>query len=133
MLLVQLTQNMMSERLQYLSDLECTVLEVKMVDGIGTTIDVVLSNGYLHVNDTIVVCGLSGPIVTSIRALLTPHPLTELRVKGDYQRLKTVKAAAGIKIAAPGLDDAVAGSQLLVMKKGIAISTPILIAIITTV
>lgn len=79
-------------------------MQVKVVDGIGTTIDVILSNGYLHVNDTIVVCGLSGPIVTTIRALLTPFPMTELRVKGEYQRLKSVKAAAGIKVGVP-LDD----------------------------
>jgi translation initiation factor 5B len=114
MLLTQLTQNMMSERLQYITELECTVLEVKVVDGIGTTIDVILSNGVLHRNDTIVVCGLNGPIVTSIRALLTPHPLSELRVKGEYKRVDEVKAAAGIKIAASNLEDAVAGSQLLV-------------------
>ncbi|KAJ1937392.1 eukaryotic translation initiation factor 5B, partial [Linderina pennispora] len=53
-LLVGLTQTHMSDKLMYLSELECTVLEVKVVEGLGTTIDVVLSNGVLHEGDRIV-------------------------------------------------------------------------------
>ena len=37
---------------------QCTVLEVKVIEGLGTTIDVVLVNGVLHEGDQIVVCGL---------------------------------------------------------------------------
>ncbi|KAJ7727887.1 hypothetical protein B0H16DRAFT_1677210 [Mycena metata] len=114
MLLVNLTQQRMSDRLMYLSELECTVLEVKVIEGLGTTIDVVLSNGILREGDKIVVCGLNGPIVTQIRALLTPQPLRELRVKSNYVHHKEVKAALGIKITAPDLEKAIAGSRLLV-------------------
>ena len=81
MLLVNLTQQRMRDRLMYLSELECTVLEVKGLEGLGTTIDVILSNGILREGDKIVVCGLNGPIVTQIRACLTPQPLRELRIK----------------------------------------------------
>ena len=81
MLLVNLTQQRMSDRLMYLSELECTVLEVKVIEGLGTTIDVILSNGILSEGDRIVICGLNGPIVTQIRAVLTPQPLRELRIK----------------------------------------------------
>lgn len=81
MLLIKLTQERMSERLMYLSTLECTVLEVKVVEGLGTTIDVVLSNGILREGDKIVVCGLNGAIVTQVRALLTPQLMKELRIK----------------------------------------------------
>lgn len=81
MLLVNLTQQRMSDRLMYLSELECTVLEVKVIEGLGTTIDVVLSNGILREGDKFVVCGLNGVIVSQVRALLTPQPLRELRIK----------------------------------------------------
>lgn len=113
-LLVNLTQERMSERLMYLSELECTVLEVKVIEGLGTTIDVVLSNGTMKEGDKIVVCGLNGPIVTQVRALLTPQPMKEMRIKGAYVHHKEVKAALGVKIAAPDLEKAIAGSRLLV-------------------
>lgn len=115
MLLVQLTQRMMSESLMYLSTLQCTVLEVKVAEGLGTTIDVILSNGVLREGDRIAVCGLNGPIVTNVRALLTPQPLRELRIKSQYVHHRQVKAALGVKICAPGLDQAVAGSPLFVI------------------
>jgi hypothetical protein len=81
MLLIQLTQQMMVKKLMLSTIVECTVLEVKAIEGLGTTIDVVLVNGSLNRGDTIVVCGVNGPIVTQVRALLTPQPLRELRVK----------------------------------------------------
>jgi len=114
MLLVQLTQNLMSQRLLSLDRLQCTVLEVKMVEGLGYTIDVILVNGVLHEGDQIVVCGFDGAIVTNIRALLTPDAMKEIRVKGHYVHHKSIKASQGVKISAPGLEQAVAGSTMLV-------------------
>jgi len=114
-LLVELTQQRMAGKLMYLSSLECTVLEVKVVEGLGTTIDVILSNGVLHEGDRIVVCGLNGAISTNIRALLTPQPMKEMRVKSQYVHHKEIKAAMGVKIAANDLEGAIAGSRLLVV------------------
>ncbi|KAJ8617830.1 hypothetical protein MRB53_014016 [Persea americana] len=71
----------MEKKLMVVSEVQCTVLEVKVIEGLGTTIDVVLVNGVLHEGDQVVFCGMQGPIVTTIRALLTPHPMKELRVK----------------------------------------------------
>lgn len=113
-LLVKMTQSLMVERLMFVPDLQCTILEVKQIEGLGTTIDVVLINGEIREGDMIVVCGLNGPIVTPIRALLTPQPLREIRVKGQYVHHKKLRAATGIKIAANNLDSAVAGTQLLI-------------------
>ncbi|XP_077243402.1 uncharacterized protein LOC143883952 [Tasmannia lanceolata] len=115
LLLVQWTQKTMEEKLMFVSEVQCTVLEVKVIEGLGTTIDVVLVNGMLHEGDQIVVCGMQGPIVTTIRALLTPHPMKELRVKGSYLHHKELKAAQGIKITAQGLEHAIAGTALYVV------------------
>lgn len=113
-LLTQLTQERMTNKLMYLSEVECTVLEVKVIEGLGTTIDVVLSNGILREGDRIILCGVNGPIATNIRALLTPAPLKELRLKSQYVHNKEVKASLGVKIAANDLEHAIAGSRLLV-------------------
>ena len=114
-LLVTLTQERMTNKLMYLSEVECTVLEVKVIEGLGTTIDVILSNGILREGDRVVLCGLNGAISTNIRALLTPAPLKELRVKSQYVHNQEVKASLGVKIAANDLDNAIAGSRLLVV------------------
>eukprot|EP01012_Entosiphon_sulcatum_P064644 TRINITY_DN93475_c0_g1_i1.p1 TRINITY_DN93475_c0_g1~~TRINITY_DN93475_c0_g1_i1.p1 ORF type:complete len:778 (+),score=230.29 TRINITY_DN93475_c0_g1_i1:43-2334(+) len=119
LLMTQLTQNFLKERITRSDKLQCTVLEVKMIEGLGYTIDVILVNGELHEGDVIVVGGMQGPIVTTIRALLTPQPLKEMRVKGEYIHQKTVHAAMGVKICAQDLEHAVAGSQLLVAHDGI--------------
>lgn len=114
-LLLELTQKRMSKQLMYLSKVAATILEVKVVEGFGYTIDVVLSNGILKEGDRVVLCGLNGPIATNIRALLTPPPSRELRIKSEYIHHKEVKAALGVKIAANDLEKAVAGSRLLVV------------------
>ncbi|KRY78693.1 Eukaryotic translation initiation factor 5B, partial [Trichinella pseudospiralis] len=110
-------QAKLMDRLLFQPTLQCTVLEVKVIAGLGTTIDVILVNGYLRVGNTIVVAGSEGPIVTQIRELLMPHPLRELRVKNNYLHNKVVKAAQGVKIVAKDLEKALAGLPLLLAKK----------------
>jgi translation initiation factor 5B len=97
-------------------EFKCTVLEVKVIEGLGTTIDVILVNGVISVGDTIVIAGFNGPIVTTIRALLTPQPLKEMRVKNEYQHHNKIKGAMGIKISAPGLELALAGCELILAR-----------------
>mmetsp|Transcript_62284 Transcript_62284/g.157395 ORF Transcript_62284/g.157395 Transcript_62284/m.157395 type:complete len:1365 (+) Transcript_62284:122-4216(+) len=93
----------------------CTVIEVKNIEGLGTTIDVILVNGTLRKGDQIVIAGINGPIVTTIRALLTPQPMKEMRVKSEYVHHEKISTSMGIKICAPGLEDAIAGNELLVV------------------
>lgn len=87
-------------------------MEVKMIEGHGTTIDCILIDGMLKRGDHIMILGFNGPIKTKIRAVLTPHPMKEMRVKGEYINHEQIYAAMGVKIAAPGLEESVAGSAL---------------------
>lgn len=91
-----------------------TVLEVKEETGLGTTLDVILYDGELNVGDTIVVGSRNAPISTKIRALLKPRPLSEMRSEEKFKQVRKVVAASGIKIAAPSLEGALAGSQVRV-------------------
>ncbi len=87
-----------------------TVLEVKEDKGLGKTIDVIIYDGTLKVNDTIVIGGVEKPIVTKIKALFEPAPLSEMREKRTrYESVKDVVAATGVKISAKDLDNVVAG------------------------
>lgn len=90
-----------------------TVLEVKEDKGLGKTADVILYDGSLKVNDTIVIGDTNEPIVAKIRALLLPTPNTEMRdKKNKFRGVKEVKAATGVKISAPGIDDVKSGMPL---------------------
>jgi len=93
-----------------------TVLEVKEERGFGTTIDVVLYDGTVRADDRIVVGGMDEPIVTNVRALLQPRPLAEIRTERRFEQVDEVTAAAGIKIAAPDLDQAMAGAPVRVIR-----------------
>lgn len=76
-----LAQTMLRPRISYSDELQATVMEVKVISGLGTTVDVILVNGEMHEKDTLVMAGFDGPIVTQVRSLLMPQPLRELRVK----------------------------------------------------
>ena len=93
-----------------------TVLEVKDEKGFGATIDVVLYDGTVEEGDRIVVGGVEGPIVTEARALLRPRALSEIRTEQEFERLESVQAASGVKLAAPDLDDAMAGAPVRVVR-----------------
>ncbi|XP_060530390.1 eukaryotic translation initiation factor 5B isoform X2 [Cylas formicarius] len=116
-LIVDYCQTKLPRRLMYSDELQATVLEVKAIPGLGTTIDVILVNGRLREGETMLVAGTDGPIVTQIRSLLMPQPLRELRVKNAYMEYKEVRAAQGVKIAAKELDKAIAGLNLYVAHK----------------
>lgn len=117
-LLVHYSQHMLQKRLLFeLEKLEATVLEVKAIPGLGTTIDVVLVNGFLKEGDRIVLAGHDGPLDTHIRSLLVPQPLKELRIKTPYKELKVAYGSIGVKVTGQELDKAVAGLELFVARK----------------
>jgi len=115
--LVGLTQQYLRARLKTTKGpAKGTVLEVKEEPGLGTTINAIIYDGTLQKGDMIVVGGKEQPIRTNVRAVLLPKPLDEIRDPRDkFSSVDAVSAAAGIKIAAPNLDDVLAGAPLYVV------------------
>jgi translation initiation factor 5B len=93
-----------------------TVLEVTEERGFGTTLDAVVYDGTIAEGDQIVVGGVTEPIVTEVRALLKPRPMAEIRTEKQFEKVESVAAADGVKIAAPDLDDAMAGAPIRVVR-----------------
>jgi translation initiation factor 5B len=113
---LSLTQQRLAAKLMFGYNLQCTVLEVKVVEGLGATLDVILVNGCLHAGDTMVLCTQDGPIVTTARALLTPPPSRETRVKSELIKHESLEGAIGLKITGdPELTKVVPGTGILVM------------------
>ncbi|KAJ8607995.1 hypothetical protein CTAYLR_008239 [Chrysophaeum taylorii] len=112
--ILSLTQQRLTKALMLSSTLQCTVLEVKVVEGLGATLDVILVNGTLREGDTLVLCAQDGALVTQARALLTPPPSRETRVKSELIKHDVVQAAIGLKITGQGLEKVVPGTSLLV-------------------
>ncbi len=117
LVILGLAQAFMKERLEFHEGpAEGAVLEVLEEEGIGTTINAIISDGVLKVGDTIALAGFDGPFTTRVRALLMPKPLDEMRDPRDrFRRVERVEAAVGVKVVAEGLDKAVAGSPLYVV------------------
>ena len=117
MVLSGLTQQFLKKRLRTTKGPgKGVVLEVKEEPGLGITIDAIIYEGIIRDDQTIVVGGLDGALVSTIRALLLPKPLDEIRdPKERFNSVTEVVAAAGIKIAGATLDGAIAGSPLMVV------------------
>ncbi len=91
-----------------------SILEKKEEKGLGTTIDVILYNGTLKVNDTVAFASTKGVQKGKIRALLKPKPLQEMRESSSkYYYVDSVAAASGVKISGVGFEDALPGSLIM--------------------
>ena len=96
-----------------------SILEKKEVKGLGTTIDVILYDGSLKVNDTIAFATPEGIGTTKIRAMLKPKPLHEIREStSKFYYVDSVDAASGVKISATSLEEALPGSPVIQVVEG---------------
>ncbi|MFH1455982.1 MAG: translation initiation factor IF-2 [archaeon] len=111
-MLIGLAQKFLEENLKTEKELPArgTVLEVKEEKGLGITLDVIIYDGELNVNDEIVIGGIDGPIVTKIKGLFEPDE------KGKFKPVKKVVAAAGVKLSAPNIKNVVSGMPLKEVK-----------------
>lgn len=66
--------------------------------------------------DTVVLSTMDGPVVSTIRALLTPPPSREMRVKSEYLHHSSISGAIGVKIVAPDVGRVIAGTSVLVVQ-----------------
>jgi len=112
MMLAGLSQQFLKGKLELSKKSRGTVLEVKDVTGLGTTIDVIIYDGTMRVGDNLIIGGKE-PVVTRIKALLRPPALRELRVEKKFESVDEVHASAGIKVSAPNLENVIAGSPII--------------------
>jgi len=114
MVMTGLAQKFLEKKLEVNveGDAQGTVLEVKEVKGLGVTLDCIIYQGTLSVNDHIIIGGLDKPVTSKIRALLEPDQNQEMRVKGKFHNVDSVQAATGVKVVAPNIDGVIAGMPL---------------------
>jgi translation initiation factor 5B len=111
-LLAGLSQRFLEQQLQTEEGAgKGSILETKYEKGLGTTIDVILYDGVVRKGDVIVLATRKGSLSTKIRGLIVPGP------SGELVYVDEVKAASGVKIFAPGLEDALPGSEVYVAKR----------------
>ena len=90
---------------------EGTVLEIKEEKGLGKTLGVIIYNGILQSSDTLIIGAEPEPVTTRVRTILRPKPLDEIRdPRQQFDSVKEVGAAAGLKVVAPDIEGVVAGA-----------------------
>jgi translation initiation factor 5B len=92
-----------------------SILDLKETRGLGLTADIILCDGEIRKGDWLVVGGRK-PFAVKIRALLLPRPLHEIRVEKEFRVVERVSAAAGVKVVGPGLEKAIAGSPVRIVR-----------------
>jgi translation initiation factor 5B len=91
-----------------------SILEKDEIKGLGTTVDIILYDGSLRVNDTIAFATSAGVATSKVRALLKPKALHQMRAgSGKFENVDAVSAASGIKISGEGLEEAMPGSPVV--------------------
>lgn len=84
-----------------------TILERNEIKGFGTTIDIILHDGTIKVNDTIAIAGINEPTITKIRGLQ--------QTQGNKLiTIKEANAAAALRLIAPNIKEIMPGMPLRV-------------------
>lgn len=115
MLLAGLAQKFLEKTLKYdvKEHAKGTILEVKKEKGLGKILDVIIYDGSLKVGEIIVIGGVDKPIVTKVKALFEPKPLSEMRdKKTKFNSVKEVHAAIGVKVSALDIEKVIAGMPI---------------------
>jgi len=93
------------------------ILEMQEEVGMGETANVILTEGSLHVGDTIGLVRKEGAFKSKVKALFMPKPLDEMRDPRDkFTPVDSVYAAAGVKLVSPDLAGVVPGTSVASFK-----------------
>ena len=117
-LLVGLAQRFLESELELITEGgEATILERSDQKGVGPVGNVIVYRGRLKVGDEIVATGREEPFATRVRGIYRPIPLKEGRASKQVRldSLTEVHAAAGVYLAAPGVENAMPGGLLKVV------------------
>ena len=118
-LLIGLAQRFLSHELELVRDGgEATILERSDQKGVGPVGNVIVYRGRLKVGDEIAVTGRTEPFLSRIRGIYRPGPAKAGRSGGAprLEALDEVPAAAGVFLAAPGIEEAMPGGLLKVVR-----------------
>ena len=118
-LLVGLAQRFLSHELELVRDGgEATILERSDQKGVGPVGSVIVYRGRLKVGDEIAVTGRVEPFSSRVRGIYRPAPAKAGRGAGPgkLESLPEVHAAAGVYLAAPGIEEAMPGGLLKVVR-----------------
>jgi len=118
-LLVGLSQRFLEGELELITEGgEATILERSDQKGVGPVGNVIIYRGRLKVGDEIVATGREEPFATRIRGIYRPVPLKEGRASKQVRlaSLSEVQAAAGVYLAATGIEEAMPGGLLKVVR-----------------
>ena len=89
------------------------ILEMQEETGIGETANIILTEGMLHVGDSIGLVRREGAFKSKVKALFMPKPLDEMRDPRDkFTTVDSVIAAAGVKLVSADLAGVVAGTSV---------------------
>ena len=94
------------------------ILEVKNYKGFGTTYDVIVYDGVLNLEDTLLVLDVDKVQMSRIKSILRPSKLKEIRdSQTKFTSLKSVQAACGIRLSAPNFKKVHAGMPIISLSK----------------
>ena len=118
-LLVGLSQRFLQEDLARVdAEGEGTILERSDQKGVGPVGNVIVYQGRLRVGDEIVATGRTEPFATRVRGIYRPRVLKATRATQHtkLESLTEVSAAAGVYVSAPGIEEAMPGGLLKVVR-----------------
>jgi translation initiation factor 5B len=118
-LLVGLSQRFLKVELELVEEGgEATILERSDQKGVGPVGNVILYSGRLAVGDEILVNGRNEPFSARVRGIYRPLPVKEGKSARTprLESLTQVEAAAGVYLSATGIEDAMPGGLLRVVR-----------------